>query len=1782
MVGLREKMEVWQKDLIDVSKRNNLLYYKTQGRTSGIQLIAKDLQTLFRTLTSPRQSFVLDIGTTSLDEDEHDKRLRQLKRRVHEDLDSRGMSTLYAAFGLLEWYEADASNEANYSPLVLVPVELVGGGVLQSLALRRLGDEDIEINPTLREKIAHDYGVRIPTYTELQPPAPSSDTSDREAPTATQAESNQAKLIPRTINDTLRQIADALPPAMRAKVLYEAHLGRFSFQKLALYQDLRKNEEMFQTHPLLRAIAGDRGALPRVEGLVRGRELDTIAPHLVREVLDADSSQQEAIVAAKAGASFVLQGPPGTGKSQTITNIIAECIGQGKRVLFVSEKMAALQVVFQRLQEVGLADYCLNLHNPSADKKPFLADIEKSVHQARSPLPASPATWLAESTNLAQARDQLNTYVRELHTSRTALGWSAFRVLGELAALRDVHDHEFAIDQPDRITPTRYEQMVQTLRALMEYGDVLDALDTHPWRAIQVTSYSLTLESDIRAHFTPLTSALRGQEGAVGSMRGALDEDQALVTLTWARHAQSRMQYLLDGPRIPRHWLLPDAPARLQAVAAPAEARCALYATAAARLDPRYSRAVLAEDIEAVLSALTTESAPGAEVVRASESRDCLLAHRDMVTRQLADATAALRALPESAADLARDFGQSPPETLEDIAALLRVASCLQRTPAPPQRWLDPAGLAEARACALEAESRYRASAQARADLMTRYEEAFLALPTEEYRDRYRQYGSALRFVNVQWYRDRKAIQAVTRPDVIRTVQQVEADLAVAAKYAADMAWLREHQTEHARILGEFFDGERTDWERLRAGLAWTADYHNCLKDVQSTPQITQLATGATKGAAAMRRHAERLRERWDAWQRALQSLDDLLDVEQVANGLVEEAEPQQLATALDDIARSWARLWWGSDTLARHATPDRLAHGGGTWEALCADARQIREMRDALAWLAGQKATLEADLGPGYVGTATNWEEMRVALRWTSDLLALYPDALVPDPVKQLVALGGGDDKRQAMRAALTEALAHDATVRDELTYAEKLLPLSVFAESGAALDDTLLADIRSRVETLLAQLPQLSRWLGFQEQVSRCRELGLGSMMDVVLRGRIPFTELDKAFQRRFFLRWLDVVRDESVTLRLFDGRTQERLIQRFRELDEQHTWLGQKQLNHALAYRRASAFEKALEQQGTPLAQAAADLQREIGKKRHASIRTIVRKTTPALLDLKPCWLMSPLSISQYLEDAGPIFDVVIFDEASQVCPEDAICAIARGKQLIVVGDRKQLPPTRFFSKTFANDGDEDEEEETAESGRTESILDECWGAASFAKYGLKWHYRSQHESLIAFSNHHFYDDSLVTFPSPSAQSSGGVRWEYVEGAVYSGKSSCPNPKETQRVVDLIFDYAQQGHNLNDLGVVALSQAHQNAILDAIETRLKQQPELQAWQQDLDGGKFFVKNLESVQGDEREVIILSICYGPDSTGRVYRRFGPVGLQGGERRLNVAMTRARRQLIVVSSMKAKDLDQGGELTNIGARVLRDFLEYAEHGPEVLGLQGASAGTQSTDAFDSPFEQAVYEALIARGISLDTQVGCSGYRIDLAVRDPERPGKHILGIECDGAMYHSSQTARDRDRLRQRQLERMGWTIHRIWSSDWWRNPDGEVRRVLDKLTEQRTPTEHAPAREAAPVAMTPSPARPASASDLRVSSAETTRAVEPVLAPRQMPQVVPQPRADTRASGDQGERKIIQIGRADRVCEQCLYLQRVTLTATQFRCGLDQTMKRRAPGGVTRGCDAWKRQRA
>ena len=579
-----------------------------------------------------------------------------------------------------------------------------------------------------------------------------------------------------------------------------------------------------------------------------------------------------------------------------------------------------------------------------------------------------------------------------------------------------------------------------------------------------------------------------------------------------------------------------------------------------------------------------------------------------------------------------------------------------------------------------------------------------------------------------------------------------------------------------------------------------------------------------------------------------------------------------------------------------------------------------------------------------------------------------------------------------------------------------------TVLAQSGW--NQLSPAELALKTESLAVDSSTPYRLLRLTEIESTLKTLGVQRLLDD-LRNRKPASSMwCGIFDHAWFNSALDELSINDPSVRGFVGTTHGGYVDDFRSLDRDRLKAATARVKRAHAERAIAAMNAHPEQETL--------IKQEASKsRRHKPLRVLFRDAGAVMTAVCPCWMASPLSVSQLI-DRSANFDYVIFDEASQVLPEDAVPSIMRAKFVVVAGDNKQLPPTGFFSAGIDDEGDSE-----AVDGY-ESLLDMM---LPFAKsFYLNWHYRSRDESLIAFSNHHIYDDRLVTFPGPGGPPT--VTHVLVDHIPETDGQEDSSSAEVKRVVELVIRHAQTTP-ARTLGVITMGIKHAMRVQAAMDAALKAHPELSEFFDTERQERFFIKNLERVQGDERDSIIMSVGYGKDRAGNLPLRFGPILSEGGRRRLNVAVTRARETMTVLSSFAYTDIDTTKVRAGTGLEFLRNYLQYAASDGKIF------AHGELSDEPMNDFEVDVCDTLTARGMKVVPQVGCSNFRIDFGVCHPTEPGRFVLAIECDGATYHSSYTARDRDRLRQQQLENLGWNFHRIWSTDWFMRKHDEVERA-------------------------------------------------------------------------------------------------------------------------------------
>ena len=695
-----------------------------------------------------------------------------------------------------------------------------------------------------------------------------------------------------------------------------------------------------------------------------------------------------------------------------------------------------------------------------------------------------------------------------------------------------------------------------------------------------------------------------------------------------------------------------------------------------------------------------------------------------------------------------------------------------------------------------------------------------------------------------------------------------------------------------------------------------------------------------------------------------------------------------------------------------------------------------ILEERQQRAILEQHNSLGEGMFGARWKGESSDWASLIQLSEWVEGLHQDVDAGRAPEGIIDFVDQGRSVE---GLEPKVTAAAQATEVHSEKAAQVGEILDLDVVKRFGTGPDvaGQSFEIQREALESWREGIQKIHEIVSLNNMSATCRDKGLESVLAVAESWPDAGQRIVDAFSQTWLEGLLERALVERAALSGFDGAGHQEAVEKFQDLDS--LVLEHNRARLALAHWERLPRQGAAGQLGV--------LRREFEKRRrHLPIRRLMERAGNAVQAIKPVFMMSPLSIANYLAAGSVKFDLVIFDEASQVRPVDAFGAILRAGQAVVVGDSQQLPPTNFFAAA-AQGSDEEDENITAD---IESILG-LFAAQGAPSKMLRWHYRSRHESLIAVSNQEFYGNSLVIFPSPDAgREEVGLKYRPLPEAAYDRGGSRTNKAEAQAVAEAVMAHARTMPELT-LGVAAFSMAQSLAIREQMELQRRRDPSCEGFFSAHPHEPFFVKNLETVQGDERDVMFISVGYGRDPEGRLDMNFGPLNWDGGERRLNVLITRARRRCEVFTNLTAEDIDLSRSDAR-GVQALKTYLAYAQH--------GATDGPgRANGDVDSPFENSVSAALLSLGYDVRRHVGSAGFFIDLAVVDPEQNGRYLLGIECDGTTYASSRSARDRDRLRHQVLEGLGWRIHRVWSTDWFRNPERELSRVAEAIEGAKTP---------------------------------------------------------------------------------------------------------------------------
>ncbi|EPT8337745.1 DUF4011 domain-containing protein [Enterobacter kobei] len=1560
--------------------------------------------------------------------------LRAIYGKAQTALEESGANILYLALGFLEWYESDSSEKARYAPLFTIPVRCERGKLdpkdgLYKFQLYYTG-EDILPNLSLKEKLQADFGLALPLFNEEE--------------------------TPESYFASVKKVVEQHKPKWSVK-RYGA-LSLLNFGKMMMYLDLDParwpcDKRNILSHEVIRRFFTSQSCGQENSGLPGGFGqheycIDSY-PDIhdkVPLIDDADSSQHSALIDAIRGQNLVIEGPPGSGKSQTITNLIAAALLNGKKVLFVAEKMAALEVVKRRLDRAGLGQFCLELHSHKTHKRKVLDDINaRLVSQATMPTMEEIDAQILRYEDLKQ---QLNEYAALINNQWAQTGKTIHQILSGATRYRHkldidataLHIENLSGKQLDKVTQLRLrDQIVEFSRIYKEVREQVGAnaeIYEHPWSGVNNTQIQLFDSARIVDLLqTWQTSIIDFQHSYQEYVDKWALEGESLNTLQYIEQLvedQSNLPVLCGSEHFPALSELdsPDAIARVRHYLDRFELLQGHYVALSQVIEPQKLRLLEQgqscdfprEELEKYGAA---EDFTLRDLVRWLESIQSIHDELSSIYAQLNDFK---NALPDGIASYIDDsqagllfcsellsiLGALPTELIrvrdplfddDDIDAVLRDLMCQIETLRP-----------------------------LRDGLSTLYQ--LDQLPSQEmlaHAVAVIQQGGLFAWFKSDWRSAKALLMAQSRkPDTkFAELKRCSADL---LKYSELLQ--RFEQSDFGNQLGNAFRGLDTDCEQLMLLRDWYKKVRACYgigfgKRVAIGSGLFNLDGEIIKGV-------------------------HLIEKSQISSRLM------TLVKRVEHEAKLLPRI---SSLLEEHAS--WLGEQG----VLMQSYRQVRNTLIALqGWFINPDISLEQMTHSSEI--LQNINDLQISLENDSlqlgAFLQLTPLACGAYKNNQLTLDTINDtlnfaeqlvDKINCVSLAtqirhLASGSDYDLLCRDggeivskwneqiknaELYALETKLERSQWLKSTDGSLNTLI----ERNERAIQQPRWLNGWVNFIRCYEQMHENGLQRIWSAVLAGSLPIEKVELGLALAIYDQLAREVIHIHPELMRVSGSQRNALQKSFKDYDKKLIELQRQRIAAKIACRNIPEGNSGgKKSEYTELAL----IKNELGKKtRHIPIRQLVNRACNALVAIKPCFMMGPMSAAHYLEPGRMEFDLVVMDEASQVKPEDALGVIARGKQLVVVGDPKQLPPTSFFDRSA--DGEDDDD--AAALSDTDSILDAA--LPLFPMRRLRWHYRSRHEKLIAYSNRHFYNSDLVIFPSPNAESPEyGIKFTYVSKGRFSNQH---NIEEAQAVAEAVLHHAQHRPG-ESLGVVAMSSKQRDQIERAIDELRRNRPE---FNDAIDGlyameEPLFVKNLENVQGDERDVIFISFTYGPsEHGGKVYQRFGPINSDVGWRRLNVLFTRSKKRMHVFSSMRSEDV-LTSETSKLGVISLKGFLQFAESG------KLDSLTTHTGRAPDSDFEVAVMEALNHAGFECEPQVGVAGFFIDLAVKDPGCPGRYLMGIECDGAAYHSAKSARDRDRLRQEVLERLGWRISRIWSTDWFSNPDEVLSPIIRKLHELKT----------------------------------------------------------------------------------------------------------------------------
>jgi very-short-patch-repair endonuclease len=1491
-----------------------------------------------------------------------ERKLNGLTSKCRTWIQETGINVLHIAYGFLEWSER-GETETSFAPIILSSAKMEKRRTKDGMEFWISGTgEEPEINEVLTEKLRIDFGITLPAFDGT------------------------------SVEEYLSLVAQISPHNVQWRVRRQVVIGVFPSARMAMYHDLDTQTANFDHNDIVQSLlAGSNtgGSSPFADEYnVDQPDIERKVPYLV---MDADSSQFSTLVDLADGKSLAVEGPPGTGKSQTIVNAIAAALANGKKVLFVAEKLAALNVVKARLEAVGLGDFLLPLQAERSTREQVMESVRKRIEMRPERVSRE---YDAKLDHFKKARENLAVYIDILTTEFENTGFSVHEILGRGIATSDRLE-SVPRDVLDECDIPLECVSVAGLQRLRKLGDEIEeahaeALCAQPhWQGTQLENparFTIEEACDLAARAAVAFKRLNDARPALGEIGLSADLPARAVDEI-ADHLERAIAFKHITPAFIADLLIGNNGRTAKDFLDRCE-RC------------QNVRNELARDLSGEPSQDSIEKIKKAQEV--CESARLSTLDLQGISKQITEESTFLAKAQSLAAKL-KPFIQEHPESagwrLADIA---RASALIQQTGRDALlRRSEATGSPSAEQLLREfakegrrlLEEKTKLSDQVSFALDIPLDRLSASLACLRTAGAFRAFSGSFREAK-RLFRSISTTTAFMRQDAIATLGTLITWKSQEIEFKGN--------PQIAAMFGVHFKGIATDFDVFDR-LAGFYDHLN-----------TNFSKAESRSLRRFLRSAD------------IESLDDFPDIPNIEGSVTYEGLLKTIGELQTEVATLKEAVAALQQNLLVLRAPEAVSPG------------RLRIIADGVQSFLDERAALDQHdcvhrHGAYFTGWKTKVEDLRPVIAW----------ALEAGDSANSVAIIFEREQFEPARGVLKsvcDANRHAQAALSLLCASAKIAPDRLIGE-GTDLE------IANALERASKDQNGLHAHAMFATSLRGIEEYRLAPLVEERVRANSTLNNIGELFET-FAVRLLAkaVYAVHGHKLARCHGARLNQLRSDLASHDREIIELSR-------AHLRTNVHASARPPRGNGIGKKSewtemALIENEISKKqRFISVRDLTERAGRALLELKPCWMMSPLAVAQYVQRKAITFDLCIIDEASQMPPEAALGALLRCKQTMVVGDTNQLPPTSFFRKMIdEEDADEDE------TVLNESIL-EMANATFRPPRRLRWHYRSRHSGLIKFSNRLVYDDNLIVFPSATeALTHMGVEFRSVPGRYKAGT----NAIEAKAVVDAALEFMRSDPD-RSLGIVTLNQKQRDLITEELEHAIgrdkRAQRYVEDWKERKEGlEEFFIKNLENVQGDERDVIFIGTVYGPEEVGgKVMQRFGPINGLAGRRRLNVLFSRAKQKIVTFSSMTSADI-VAEESGNAGAYMLKRWLEYSATGV----LDG---GTLTTREPDSDFEIFVADQIKAMGCEPVPQVGVAGYFIDIGVKHPSWPYGFILGVECDGASYHSAKSARDRDRLRQEVLEGLGWRFHRVWSTDWFNNPRKEadiLRNVIAaRLTE-------------------------------------------------------------------------------------------------------------------------------